>query len=658
VFGCGDSATQSQRVDRWVIAGPGSSEGGVGEAWCEVGDEMRPAVGCPRVILTKPLGETVATPTGASRRYWTSSPNRRGPVLLERFYRFDSTGPLSHLEPLVAPQFLAEMEVGFPIGAVPSGEKTQVKIKAYALPPAEQQFETPTLRIPPDAVLAGGIGLSPQSLGPGRPPVRFRLSARTRSKETVLLDEMLDPASERARSWVDYRIDLGALADQQVRFIAKTRAIAPKGDDPILALPLWSGACILVPRRAERAPNVVLISLDTLRADHVGTYGSELATTPHIDRLADEGVVFENVVAPWPSTTASHMSMLTGVYPAVHRISGPTHILSHQIETLAEILVRHGYQTAGITENGMIAAKSGFARGFGFYREFKNWNPASSEGHVREGVDVALAWLGKHREERFFLFLHTYQPHNPYSPPEGFDIFTDPASAAEKPQSERNRLAYAGDILYTDDQIGRLLDGLAEQGLADETVVVVTSDHGEAFGEHGVAGHAWYLIEEVLSVPLIVRAPGAIPAGVRMSTPVSLVDVTPTILQLAGVPPPGQLQGLSLLPLIADEEASPFRDRVLFTQRGHDRLASFAMRRGKDKWLFQSGQGPEVYDLEADPNERQPRTDPALVAEGQRLLDRFKESSKAARSGVKEPAGHLPLDPEVEDKLRRLGYIE
>jgi len=143
-----------------------------------------------------------------------------------------------------------------------------------------------------------------------------------------------------------------------------------------------------------------------------------------------------------------------------------------------------------------------------------------------------------------------------------------------------------------------------------------------------------------------------------VSTPVSLVDVTPTILQLAGVTIPERTQGLSLLPLVADADAAPLQDRVLFTQQSKRERASFAIRRGKDKWLFVPGKDPQIYDLEADPKELHPRTDPALLAEGRHVLDQFRKQGEALRSDVEEPAQNAPLDPEVEDKLRRLGYIE
>jgi arylsulfatase A-like enzyme len=430
-----------------------------------------------------------------------------------------------------------------------------------------------------------------------------------------------------------------------------------------LAIPLWSGGRILSRPRRDPRPNVVLISLDTLRADYVGAYGSGLETTPNLDRLAEEGVLFENAVAPYPSTTASHMSLLTGTYPDVHDVLGPTRVLSKELATLAEILSGHGYQTAAVTEDGMISARSGFARGFGFYREFKHWDPATTDGHVRAVVTEALAWLDRHPGERFFLFVHTYQVHGPYAPPDEFRVFAVDveASAANdaeiRRKMERERAAYAGEVLYTDHEIGRFLSGLADRGLADETIVVVTSDHGEALGEHGAFGHGWFLIEEVLSVPLLLRAPDAIPEGLRVSSPVSLVDVSPTILELVGLPSPKDAQGVSLVPLIADPEAAAYHDRVVYSQRGRGAATSFGMRRGDRKWLFRDEKEPEVFDLEADPGEVRPLADDALLGEGRRFLDEFLERNRAARSRLAASAS-APLDEETLEKLRRLGYVD
>jgi arylsulfatase A-like enzyme len=307
----------------------------------------------------------------------------------------------------------------------------------------------------------------------------------------------------------------------------------------------------------------------------------------------------------------------------------------------------------------MVAAKSGFSRGFGYYREYKGFDPLANDGFVREGVQSALDWLDGHRGERFFLFLHTYQVHDPYTPPEEFDIFADASLTGEANRHERNLRAYAGEVLYADSQIGRLLDGLWERGLAEQTVVVITADHGEAFGEHGAQGHTWVMIEEVLRIPLLLRAPGQVPEGVRIAAPVSLVDVTPTLLALTGIAAPKGLQGTSLLPIIADADAGAYRDRVIFSEHGRGAENTVVVRKGDQKWIFRPGTKPKTFDLKVDPDEDEPQGTPEELAAGEQLRGEFLKENERERARFAKPKSMFgPLDPEVTDKLRRLGYIE
>ena len=629
---------------------------------CEIGSENRPALGCPHYLFASPVGPIRRTSTGLAQRYRIPSraPLRKA-ALFTRSYRPKGLREWRPLPPLFVPELAAENDVAFPIPESVAGGEFEVSADAYALPPEAQTLGTEPLLIAPGSLLEGGLGVDPLSIEAKTPPVRFELVARTARGDRALLDETIDPATERARRWLDYRIDLSELAGEEVRFVLKTRlADEPGSAEAAIALPLWGAARILVRQKEERLPNVVLISIDTLRADHVGAYGSDLATTPNLDQLAGEGVLFENVIAPYPSTTASHMSMLTGTYPEVHDVLAPTDRLSDGITTLAEVLSAHGYQTAAVTEDGMIAWQIGIARGFGFYREFKEMSPAGSDGNVREGVSAALEWLDRHPGERFFLFLHTYQVHDPYAPPAEFQVFAPRAEAPEMTKVERDRLLYAGDVLYTDHEIGRFLGGLTERGLRDQTVVVVTADHGEAFGEHGAVGHGLYLIDPVLRVPLILRQPGALPEGLRVAAAVSLVDVTPTILALAGIAAPDDVQGLSLLPLISDPRAPRYRDRAIYSQRHHKTSATIVVHRGDHKWVFPPEHPPSVFDLATDPGENRALDDASLLAEGERFLEDYRTSNGVALHQLKgsSPAGPTELDEPTREKLRRLGYAE
>jgi arylsulfatase A-like enzyme len=631
-------------------------------AQCEIGQETRPAIGCPPAVLTAPLGGVQTTPAGLTQRYRLPARAFQGPVLFDRSYRKRGDRVWNRLPPLVVDAIAPEMELDFPVDTADHPGPYEVFVSAHHLPGVERTTTSPPVWVPKRATLVGGIGLDPRSREAGGVPVQFRLVARMGRDERVLFDETLDPKSDRSARWIDYRIDLASFADRRVRFEMTTRAVPPPGGaapPPSYAMPLWNPGQIVAEKSAKQAriPNVLLISLDTLRADLVGAYGSRFPTTPNLDRFAEESVLFEDVTAPYPSTTASHMSMLTGYYPGVHGVLAPGTQLSQQITTLAEILSARGFQTVGITEDAMIAAKSGFTRGFGYYTEYKGFDPLANDGFVREGVDTALAWLDAHRGERFFLFLHTYQVHDPHTPPLEFDRFGDPSLTGDANQHERSFRAYAGEVLYTDSQIGRLLDGLAERGLAGDTVVVITADHGEAFGEHGAQGHTWTLIEEVLRIPLLVRAPGQLPEGVRIAAPVSLVDVTPTLLALTGIAPPQGLQGTSLLPIVADADA--YRDRVVYSEHGRGAENSVVVRKGDQKWIFRPKAEPKAFDLKSDPKEEKPERDPEANAEGDRLRGEFLEQNEVARSRFGAPRSMpQPLDPEVADKLRRLGYIE
>jgi arylsulfatase A-like enzyme len=423
---------------------------------------------------------------------------------------------------------------------------------------------------------------------------------------------------------------------------------------------------ILEPRAADARPNVVLVSIDTLRADFVRAYGYEHEVTPNIDRLASEGALFERAFTTYPSTTAAHVSMLTGFFPAVHGVYAPGSRLARAFPTLAETLAAHGYQTAAITENAMLSSSTGVTRGFAYYRELKGVG-LETDGRVKEVVDGALDWLGRHRGERFFLFLHTYQVHGPYTPPAGYDVFRtwlrdgrEVEVDAATPEAVKARLGYAGDLLYTDAQLGRLLAGLEALGEAERTIVVVTADHGEALGEHGVIGHGWYLIEPVLHVPLVIRAPGRVPDGVRIPAPASLADVTPTILDLAGVPIPPVLQGRSLVPLLDAPDDERFLARPVYTEKqAEDGRLSVAVRKGRFKWVDARPRDMTRYDLSADPGEGQGTSDPAALAEGIELVARYRAANDELREKLGAPqVESAPVDEATMQKLRALGYVD
>jgi arylsulfatase A-like enzyme len=384
----------------------------------------------------------------------------------------------------------------------------------------------------------------------------------------------------------------------------------------------------------------------------VGAYGADLPMTPELDRLAAGGTLFEQAIATYPSTPGSHMSMLTGLFPP-------------------QLLAARGDQTAAFTENGMLVANAGFARGFDYYQENKGSTIWDASGQVDVTFPAGLRWLEAHRGQLFFLFLHTYQVHEPYSPPPAFDLFktyeedgrTVPITQST-PIAIRDRHAYAGEVRYTDSELGRVLAGLAALGELDRTLVVITSDHGEEFWEHGWKAHDESLYDEVLRVPLIMRAPGLVPAGLRIATQVSLVDLAPTVLELLGVPAPAAMQGRSLVPLFRDPAAPELAARPAFSQlrKRSKQVELFSARTPTRKWIWRTGSsGPplEVYDLEADPGEHRNLANPELAAEGEALRARFHELATVRPQTTPSPSTPPPtLDPRTHEKLRALGYVE
>lgn len=313
---------------------------------------------------------------------------------------------------------------------------------------------------------------------------------------------------------------------------------------------------------APRPRGVILISIDALRADHLGPYGYARPTTPFLDRLAARATVFENAFAQVPSTLPSHMSMFTGLYPSEHQVHPPSNVLSDQIRTLPEILRKAGFRTFGHTEGGYVQGGYGFARGFEEWTDTPYAHDTDVERTFRAGLDS----LAKVRpDERFFLFLHSYTVHDPYEPPPAYRnlpwMGPRPAGAfdpigpnfasynlqlldATPAAIEWYRGLYDAGIRYLDDQLAAFFGELERMGLDRDTVVILTADHGEEFGEHDRLVHT-QAYPECLHIPLIVVAPGR--GGARVARVVETVDYAPTIYDLAGVQAPPDLPGRSRL---------------------------------------------------------------------------------------------------------------
>ncbi len=329
----------------------------------------------------------------------------------------------------------------------------------------------------------------------------------------------------------------------------------------------------------EPTRGYVLISLDTLAADHLGCYGYERDTSPFLDSLAARGALFERVLVPYPSTLVSHVSMFTGLYPQEHGVYPPSKVLSPKIETLPERFAHLGFRTAGHTEGGFVSRHFGFARGFG---EFDD-TIVEADTDVERTFARGLEFLGGLEPgERFFLFLHTYSIHDPYDPPDPYrGLFWEGPPPAGLATSGRHlgqinaglkeidaetveyfRAMYDASIRYVDDVLRDFFAELGRLGLADQTTVVVTSDHGEEFGQHGRLGHT-QVYPESLRVPLVVAHPRDL-GGLRVADPVTGVDLAPTLYELAGLPPAEGISGRSLAPYLAG--GAPAREAPAYAE--------------------------------------------------------------------------------------------
>ncbi|RMG43651.1 MAG: hypothetical protein D6718_11685 [Acidobacteria bacterium] len=451
----------------------------------------------------------------------------------------------------------------------------------------------------------------------------------------------------------------------------------------------------------QEAPPVVLLTIDTLRADRLGCYGGPSPSlTPNLDRLAEEGARIDVAVAPINRTTQAVGTILTGLDPWHHGADGLAMPLPDRVTTVAEVFKARGYATAAFVTNLNLAPGLGFEQGFDIY---SNPQPRWRENSARQLTDEALAWLEAQSGKRIFLWIHYLDPHWPYTPPPevarrldpdfaGWDHGADIWDRQRRHEVTKGQVIYAADtvlspreiehlrrlydaeIAATDREVGRLLAGLARLGILDRAVLLFASDHGEALGDHRKwFSHGEYLYEDTLRVPMLVRAPGRVPAGTVLSGIVPLNRAAPTLLELAGAPVPGGLDGESLAPLLRRGGETRLPPAALMHANDFLHLHPENPRRPvkgrKGRWwalrdgslkliripLPDGRAEEELYDLAADPEEAR-----NLAAARPDLLERMRGEFERRLAELLRSArfGEVPeaLDPEKLDALRSLGY--
>jgi len=397
--------------------------------------------------------------------------------------------------------------------------------------------------------------------------------------------------------------------------------------------------------------NLLLVTLDTTRADRIHAYGFDTIETPNLDRLAREGVLFEQAVSPAPLTLPAHSSIFTGTFPPAHGVrDNGGFFLDEQQTTLAERLQSRGFTTGGFVGAYVLDHKWGIAQGFQTYfddfdlSKYQSLSLGSVDRPGNEVADKALAWLDAIGSKRFFGWVHFYDAHSPYDPPEPF-------------KSRYAGHPYVGEIAFVDSQLGRLLAYLDAHQLADRTVVMVMGDHGESLGEHGEGTHGFFVYQATMHVPLLIRAPYDTMAGRRVADTVRSIDILPTALELLGVKPSDPLEGSSVVPLMtgAKQELGLAAYSEAIYPRFHFGWSDLrALTSGRYK--FVAAPRPELYDLQQDPGELH-NLYPDRQALGDRMNQELIALEQRMAKGAAAPKAAVEVDPDARARLAALGYV-
>ena len=534
------------------------------------------------------------------------------------------------------------------------------------------------LRVPPAAILAFSVGVEGDG-GKDRHAAGLRFQVLVDGAERFA--RVVNPAARRAdRVWFDEQVDLSGEAGREVEIVFATDVA---GAGTPAGMPGWSGVRVLERHWRERQradpsrPSVLVVLIDTLRADRLGCYGRTPSPSPTLDALAARGSLFEQNVAHAPWTMPSTASILTGLYPPAHGVLGDRgQTLRDDLLTLPEAAGEHGITTVAVSANPLVSRGTNFSQGFETFVELEI-ETAREDGEVVKTPasaaavnDVFLRWLRSNRARRFLAYLHYMEPHHPYTPPPHLRPPAppgirrrvaagrlDPWQAAMRApipfqlpalELEYVRRLYEGEIRAWDEQLAELLRALDAFDLLRSTVVVVTADHGEAFQEHGRLQHGFHLYDELLRVPLVIAGPG-IGIG-RVSAQTMGVDVFPTVAALLGLPVPAGLPGRNVLASGTERPAfSMTLGGRLLDGRGGE-IVSVRTPEAKLIWAPNLGHY-QLFDLVRDPGEHEDRWgDGTAAAALARLLSEWRAAAP--------PPPAATAGPGFEERLRALGYVD
>jgi len=539
------------------------------------------------------------------------------------------------------------------------------------------------VRLPDQPTLAVGVAIEPTSWLDLPSPVTFTIDITPHGlwkRRHTLLEQKLDPwAISGHRRWVDVTLDLSRWAGRGATLRFSTARAAPESFP--VPLSFWSEPRLRAETNPEKNWNVVIHLIDTLRKDHLGCYGYDKETSPTIDALAENGALFENPVSQFPKTCGSTASLLTGMYPVSHGCYMGAALIHPQAQTLAQALAAQGYLTFAVCDNRLVDPEYGYARGCDRFYALDDRHGSGIPGETPASliVEAAKDCLEVADDRPFFLYIHSVYPHDFYWAPKKFrKMFTTDYKGVVDGKfktygkhrhelKERDFLQihalYDAEIRYADVLTKGILDALETAGATNETLIIVTSDHGEEFFDHGSWGHSRTLFREVLDVPLVMSGPPlSVDTSCRIQQSVRLIDIAPTVLDILGFPPI-QCNGESLLPLVRGEEPEW---RTAISEVGMPRNPGISVRRKRFNYIktneneiLRIDGGEFLFDMEKDPLQQANMLEeqPEKVAEFKEEAEHYFAEYRGYLS-KRAPQSISDISEDVLEDLRALGYVK